>query len=96
MRRDEFFTILSAQQEALRSFGVKSLAIFGSVVRDETRPESDLDLLVEFDDPSTFDRYMGLKLILEDLLGRRVDLVMRSALKPRLRSLVEHEAIRVA
>ncbi|MBI2939097.1 MAG: metallopeptidase family protein, partial [Chloroflexi bacterium] len=55
-------------------FGVKSLALFGSVARDEAGPESDVDVLVEFDGPPTFDQYIGLKLYLEDLLGAHVDL----------------------
>jgi len=74
----------------------KSLALFGSVARDEAGPESDLDLLLEFEGPATFDLFMGLKLFLEDLLGCRVDLVMQKALKPRMRPMVEREAVRVA
>ena len=88
--------ILRAHRADLKRFGVKSLALFGSVARDEAGPESDLDLVLEFDGPGTFDRYMGLKLFLEDLLGSRVDLVMRKALKARLHSSVEREAVRVA
>jgi predicted nucleotidyltransferase len=48
MRRDEALAILTAHQEELKEYGVKSLAIFGSVARDEARPDSDVDLLVEF------------------------------------------------
>ena len=96
MRRDEALASLRAHQEELRGFGVKSLALFGSVARDEAGPESDLDFLVEFEGALAFDRYVDLKFFLEDLLGRRVDLVIRENLKPRLRSRVEREAIRVA
>jgi predicted nucleotidyltransferase len=96
MRRDEAIAIVDAHKGDLRPFGIKSLALFGSVARNEAGPESDLDLLVEFDGPATFDRYMGLKLLLEDLLGSRVDLVMRKALKARLLASVEQEAVRVA
>ena len=66
------------------------------MARDEAGPESDLDLLVEFEGQATFDLYKGLKLFLEDILGCRVDLVMRKALRPRMRPLVEREAVRVA
>lgn len=55
-----------------------------------------MDLLVAFEGLPTFDRYMGLKLFLEDLLGRRVDLVTEDALRPELRPAIEREAIRVA
>lgn len=96
MRRDKALSVLRASQAQLGQFHVKSLALFGSVARDEAGPESDLDLLLEFDGPATFDLYMGLKLFLEDLLGCRVDLVMRKALKPRMLPYVEREAVRVA
>ena len=77
-------------------FGVKRLALFGSVARDEARPDSDVDVLVEFDGPATLDRYMGLKFQLEDALGARVDLVTTTGLKSRARPVVEREAIDVA
>ena len=96
MRRDEALALLRAHTADLSRFHVKSLALFGSVARDEAGPESDLDLLLEFEGPATFDLYMGLKLFLEDLPGRRVDLVMSKALKPRMRPRVEREAVRVA
>lgn len=95
MKRDEILQRLSAHQEYLAGFGVKSLALFGSVVRGEARPDSDLDILVEFEGGSTFDQYMNLKFFLEELLGRPVDLVTRKALKPRLRPYVEEEAVYV-
>ena len=95
MRRDEALTLLRAHTADLSRFHVKSLALFGSVARDEAGPESDLDLLLEFEGPATFDLYMGLKLFLEDLLGW-VDLVMSKALKPRMRPYVERDAVRVA
>jgi predicted nucleotidyltransferase len=96
MKRDEAIAALRSHQPDLKAFGVKSLALFGSVARDEASVDSDLDLLLEFDGPGTFDRYVGLKLFLEDLLGCRVDLVMRKALGAKLRSSVERELVRVA
>ena len=96
MDRDKLLQLLREHKNELRrKFGVKSLAVFGSVARGEAGPESDVDILVEFEGRATFDRYMGLKLFLEDLLSRRVDLVTRKALKPRLRPYVEREAIYV-
>ena len=70
--------------------------MFGSVVRDEARDTSDLDVLVDFVGPATFDRFMGLEFFLEDNLGLKVDLVTRAALKPRLHERIETEARRVA
>ena len=70
-------------------FGVRDLSVFGSVARDEATAASDIDLLVDFEGPATFDGFMGLKLFLEDTLGVKVDLVTRAALKPRLKSRIE-------
>jgi len=95
VKQREILQRLSAHRKELAGFGVKSLALFGSVVRGEARPDSDLDVLVEFEGPATFDQYMGLKFFLEELLACRIDLVTRKALKPRLRPYVEKEAIHV-
>jgi predicted nucleotidyltransferase len=95
MKKEEVIRRLTGHRQELAQFGVKSLALFGSVVRDEARPTSDVDLLVEFEGQATFDRYMNLKFYLEQVLGCRVDLVTRKALKPRLRPVVEEEALYV-
>jgi predicted nucleotidyltransferase len=96
MQPEEVIEAIAAHQLDLRQFDVKSLSLFGSVARGEAGPESDIDLLVEFNDTPTFRRYIGLKHFLEDLLGSRIDLVMKDALKPRMRPSVEREAVRVA
>jgi hypothetical protein len=96
MQRDEVLAILKQNWDVLKSFGVCSLSIFGSVACDEARSDSDVDILVEFELPITFDRYMDLKFYLEDRLGSRVDLVSWRSLKPQIRDVVEKEAIRVA
>jgi hypothetical protein len=76
-------------------YHITSVALFGSTARDEAGPESDVDILVDFPSPPTFDQYMGLKIELEDLLGKRVDLVTRRGLRERIRPFIEKEAIRV-
>lgn len=95
MRRDEVIRRLTDHRHEFVRFGVKSLALFGSVARDQAQPTSDVDLLVEFESQATFDQYMDLKFYLEQLLGCRVDLVTRKALKPRLLPYVEEEALYV-
>ena len=97
MQRAEVIGALRPHLEEFQSeYGVVHLALFGSVARNEARHDSDIDLLVEFAAPPGFDGYMSLKFRIEDLLGRRVDLVMDKALKPFARPAVEREAIRVA
>ena len=95
MHRDDILTILRQHRAEIQDFGVKFLAIFGSVARDEAKPESDVDLLVEFAGKVTFDRYMDLKFYLEDRLGTKVDLVTQKMLRPQIRPTVEREALRV-
>ena len=84
------------RQELATRFGVKRLGLFGSAARGELREDSDVDVLVEFDGPATFDGYFALKDHLEDLLGRRVDLVTERGLKPRARRHVEKDLVHVA
>ena len=76
-------------------FGVKSLDLFGSTVRGDASPRSDVDILVEFDAPS-FDHYMDLKFYLEERLDRPVDLVLKGSLKPALRERILREVRDVA
>ena len=87
---------LSAHLPELRALGVGSLSLFGSVARGDARPDSDVDLLVEFVEVPGFVGYVRLRDRLAQLLGREVDLVMPSGLRPRLRERVLAEARRVA
>jgi len=97
MKREEVLKILSQHRcQFEQRHGVRFIALFGSVARDQDSPESDIDLLVEFATRPGFDGYMRLKEHLESVLGQRVDLVMTGALKPSLRPEIEREAIRVA
>ena len=76
-------------------FGVTRLALFGSTVRDEAQPDSDVDIVVGFDGPATSARYFGVQFCLEDALGRSVDLVTEKALRSELRPYIEREAVNV-
>lgn len=82
--------------ELKRSYAVQRLALFGSAARDELRPDSDVDILVTFAGPATYDGYIGLRDRLEQLLGRRVDLVTERGLKPRARRAVERDLVCVS
>ncbi len=94
MRQQEALSILVTHQTRLKEFGVKSLMLFGSVARDEARPESDVDLLVEFDRPVGLFTFLRLKRYLEEILGRSVDLGTPDSLRPYLQEPVSREAIR--
>jgi predicted nucleotidyltransferase len=89
MKRDEVLRILkSIQPELNQKYGVKSLALFGSVARDEATRKSDVDLLVEFDRPMGLFGLIALQLELEKILGCKVDLGTPDSLKPRIREQV--------
>lgn len=85
--------LVASKAEHAHRYGVTRLALFGSVVRDSARADSDVDVLVSFDRPATSSRYFGVQFFLEGLLGRRVDLVTDKALRPELRRYVERAAV---
>ena len=89
--------IIALLREALpdlrRRWPIRSLALFGSVVRDEARADSDLDVLVEFDRPIDMFAFLALEDALAGLAGRRVDLVSRAALKHYIGRRILAEAV---
>jgi len=95
MTRDEILRLVEVNRARLSGFGVVELALFGSYARGDAGPQSDVDFLVVFSEKS-FDRYMDLKDFLQELLGRKVDLVLKSAIKTRLRERILSEAVRAA
>ena len=95
MGREEVIRKIREHLPELEQFDVRSLALLGSVARDEATVGSDLDVLVEFRHVSTFDSYMGLKFYLEDLFGTTVDVATLDSLRPWLRERVLREAVDV-
>lgn len=94
MKRNEVLEIIAQHQEELKAMGVKSLALFGSVARDEANGDSDVDFLVEFDDrPIGLFDFSRVRLYLEDILGCSVDMGTRKYLRKELRDRVLREAI---
>jgi len=81
--------------EIEEKFKVKSIGLFGSYVRGEQKDTSDLDILVDFYEPISLFRFVGLEDFLSQQLGVKVDLVMRDALKPRIKDSILNEAIYV-
>ena len=81
--KQDIFSLLHQNQSRLKAFGVRRIGLFGSFVRGEQRPESDIDLLVEFEpERKTFDVFMEFSFFLEDLLQHRIELVTRESLSP--------------
>jgi predicted nucleotidyltransferase len=96
MNRTQTLQLLTEHKPVLAErFGVSRLALFGSVIRDEAKEGSDVDVLVEFDGPATSARYFGVQFYLEDLLGASIDLVTEKALRAELRPFIEREAVHV-
>ena len=93
--RDLKATLRSELPSLRKTYSVKRLSLFGSTVRGEGTARSDIDLLVEFRSPIGLIKFMELENRLSVLLGKRVDLVMKSALKPRIGRQILKEAIPV-
>lgn len=95
--RDEVVAKLRQHSELFDRFGVRSVSLFGSVVRDEAKPLSDVDLMVEFfpGQPGGLFRYVELKHALEGVLGRPVDLITKGNIKPRLKNRILRECLPV-
>jgi uncharacterized protein len=96
VRRAEAIEFFASHRDELRRLGINSLLVFGSVARDEARPDSDLDLIAEFNRPIG---YLGLARVqheLERLLGCRVDLATPGMFRPEQRDRILGEAVRAA
>ena len=91
--KGEVLRVIREKQPELASrFTVRRIGVFGSFARDSAGAESDVDILVELEEP-TFDHYMDLKFYLEKVLDRSVDLVMADTVKPRLRPIIGKEVV---
>lgn len=96
VRRSEVIDFFATHRDDLRRLGISSLLVFGSVARDEARPDSDVDLIAEFDRPIG---YLGLARVeheLETLLGRSVDLATPGMIRQEFRDRIYAEAVRAA
>jgi len=81
--KEHVLTLLREHQAELRRFGVQRGGVFGSFVRNEPQDQRDVDILVEFaPSQKTFDHFMHLAFFLEDLFGRKVDLITTESLSP--------------
>lgn len=96
MRRDQALKILSDHKDELREmFGVTSIAIFGSTARDEARPDSDVDVLIEIERPAGFFKIARVEFFLEDVLETDVDLATPGALRSPIRERIYEDLVYV-
>jgi predicted nucleotidyltransferase len=81
--KEKTLALIEEHQDRIKALGVKKIGLFGSFVREEQGVESDIDLLVEFEQgKKTFDNFIHLSFFLEDLFKRRVELVTTESLSP--------------
>ncbi len=88
-------TLKSHKADLQCRYGVKEIGIFGSYVKENQKETSDVDILVEFEKPLGLLEFVGLKNYLSDILGVKVDLVMRKALKPNIGKRILSEVVYV-
>lgn len=98
MNKKQIIDTIQANRVLLEEFSVKSISVFGSIVRDEARPGSDVDILVEFEPNARigFFTFSRLQRRLSDILGRPVDLVTPDALHKAMKSRILEEAVHAA
>ncbi|SRR5712671_4507424 len=97
MTRDEIIGTIRSAAPALKAEGVTKLAIFGSRARDDARPDSDLDVLVEVEQDSRFSalNLVGVQHIIEDATGLAVQATMRRSLEPQMAQRIADDIIEV-
>jgi predicted nucleotidyltransferase len=90
--KKDVLSILRQHQDKIKAFGVKKLGLFGSFVRGEQNTQSDIDLLVEFEvGQKSFDNFIQLSFLLEELLKWPVELVTMESVSPYLRPYITQE-----
>ena len=97
--KEDVFEALKTNRGPLQALGVRRVGLFGSFVRSQQQPASDVDVLVEFEPgKKTFDHFMQVCFLLEEMLNRRVDVVTPEGLSPYIgpRILAEVEYVSVA
>ncbi|MGA1840713.1 MAG: nucleotidyltransferase family protein [bacterium] len=95
-RKDEILQILNAERSYLnKAYEVKNIGLFGSYSRGEEGPDSDLDILVEFDRPIGFFKFIELEDYLTEKLGIKVEIVTKDAIKPLLKPYIMKDIIYV-
>jgi predicted nucleotidyltransferase len=93
--REEIIELLQSHRRELSELGVTRISLFGSAARGDLTPDSDVDMVVEFSERTTYRRFVALKSFLEAILGRGVDLLTPPAVHGRLRQEIEKDLVDV-
>jgi hypothetical protein len=94
LTKEDILSRIKENEEILEKFGVKRIGIFGSYIRNEQTEESDIDIIVEFEeDKRTFDNFINLAFFLEDLFEKRVDLLTLESISPYIKSYIDEEIV---
>ena len=87
--------LIDCKKELEQQFKVKKISIFGSYVRGEQKKISDIDILVDFNEPVSLLEFIKLENYLSDLLGVKVDLIPKKGIRPELKKQILSEAVRI-
>jgi predicted nucleotidyltransferase len=90
----DILQVIQNNKDRIKGFGVRKIGIFGSYARDEQRPDSDVDLIVEFEEGrKNFDSYMELCFFLEDILHKKVEVLTPEGIDPLIKPGIEKETV---
>ena len=96
LSRDDVLDLLRNHKKVLKErFGVTEISLYGSFARDRATEDSDIDVVVKFEDSPTFKRYFGAQIYIEDLFGRNVDLARRHEIRKEILPNVDRDLIEV-
>ncbi|RLB24766.1 MAG: nucleotidyltransferase [Deltaproteobacteria bacterium] len=94
MNREEVLKKIRENRDKIRSFGVKRIGVFGSFVRGEEKEDSDIDIIVEFEEEKkNFENFINLAFYLEELLGRKIDLLTPESISQYMKPYIEKEVV---
>jgi len=92
-RKEIEYILRAHKQELRRRFKLKEVGIFGSYVRGKEKKRSDIDILVDFEETPGLLEFVAMERYLSELIGKKVDLVMKTALKPRIDRRILEEVV---
>ncbi len=94
MDKNTIMKLIKSNENEIKGYGVLRVGLFGSYSKGFENTKSDIDIIVEFESgKKSFDNYMGLKFYLEDLLDKKVDLVIKESIRPKLKDKILKDVV---